>query len=213
VDPAKDQSYVLHMLGQAELAQVLLPIGELTKAQVRELAAAAGLPTAGKPDSQDVCFVPRASGRAGFLGSRIALRPGRVVDTAGEVLGQVDAVQLVTVGQRRGLGNVAGSGEADRRYALAVDSEGSTVTVGSLAELLVDELPVRGWTWVGAALDDGAPVEVQTSAHGAPVVAVWNGGGAGGGVVRLARPVRRVAPGQSVVAYRGNVVLGGGIAA
>ena len=108
-DPAKDQSYVLYMLGQQVLSKVLLPVGTLTKAEVRRVASALGLPTAAKPDSQDVCFITRKGGRAAFLGDRIAPRPGRVVDVAGRELGSVDSVHLVTVGQRRGLG-LAGGG-------------------------------------------------------------------------------------------------------
>ncbi|MDP9020224.1 MAG: asparagine synthase-related protein, partial [Actinomycetota bacterium] len=101
-DAAKDQSYVLHMLCQAQLARTLLPVGHLTKAQVRRRATALRLRTAGKPDSQDVCFVTAAAGRRSFLGERLDLTPGRVVDRTGAEVGRVPAVQLVTIGQRRG---------------------------------------------------------------------------------------------------------------
>ncbi|HEX2576327.1 MAG TPA: asparagine synthase-related protein, partial [Aquihabitans sp.] len=90
-DPAKDQSYVLHVLGQEQLARTLLPIGGLQKAEVRERAAALGLRTATKPDSQDVCFITRARGRASFLGERIPLTPARVVDGDGHEVGAVAA--------------------------------------------------------------------------------------------------------------------------
>ncbi len=83
-DRPKDQTYVLHMLGQPELARVLLPVGELDKREVRERAATLGLRTAAKPDSQDVCFITSAGGRREFLGARIALHPGPVVDTGGQ---------------------------------------------------------------------------------------------------------------------------------
>ncbi|HLX88643.1 MAG TPA: asparagine synthase-related protein, partial [Acidimicrobiales bacterium] len=105
VDRAKDQSYVLAMLGHAELRRVVLPVGRLTKDEVRAEAARLGLRTAMKPDSQDVCFVQRAEGRAGFLASRMPLHSGVVVERVGGVpIGKVPAVELVTVGQRRGLG-------------------------------------------------------------------------------------------------------------
>lgn len=103
-DPAKDQSYVLHMLSADQLERVLLPVGEMTKADVRATAARMGLRTAAKPDSQDVCFISRTGGRGEFLAGRIPLRPGTVLDQEGRALGSVGAVQLMTVGQRRGLG-------------------------------------------------------------------------------------------------------------
>ncbi|MGH9276754.1 MAG: tRNA 2-thiouridine(34) synthase MnmA, partial [Acidimicrobiales bacterium] len=116
-DAAKDQSYVLYVLGQAELARSRFPVGELTKADVRATARALGLRTADKPDSQDVCFVTTAGGREELLAGRIPLHPGRVVDRAGETIGSVDAVELVTVGQRRGLGTSGGTSE--RRFVLS----------------------------------------------------------------------------------------------
>ncbi|HWG73241.1 MAG TPA: tRNA 2-thiouridine(34) synthase MnmA [Acidimicrobiales bacterium] len=205
-DRAKDQSYVLHMLGQAQLARTVLPVGELTKAQVRATAAAAGLRTASKPDSQDVCFISRQGGRDEFLGSRIALRPGTVVDRDGNKVGETDAVELVTVGQRRGLGAPPVS-KAGRRYALNVDMGAATVTVGSLQDLLTDSIGVGAMSWVDRPVEAGTAVEMQASAHGRAVPATWLGD-----AVVTREPVRRVAPGQSVVLYDGDAVLGGGIA-
>src|SRR5262249_60820695 len=132
-DPAKDQSYVLYVLGQDELARTLLPVGDTTKAEVRAEAAALGLRTAAKPDSQDVCFVTAAAGRTAFLGARIPLRPGRVVDGAGCTVGTVPAVELVTVGQRKGLG-LAGGGGA--RYAGGVDLGSAPGRVGPRTQRL-----------------------------------------------------------------------------
>jgi tRNA-uridine 2-sulfurtransferase len=127
-DRAKDQSYVLSMLAQEELARVLLPVGALTKTQVRAHAARRGLHTASKPDSQDVCFIRSTEGRRGFLGHRLPLHAGDIVDAgSGVVVGTVPAVELVTVGQRRGLG-VAVDGR--RLYALAVDVDARRVLVG-----------------------------------------------------------------------------------
>jgi tRNA-specific 2-thiouridylase len=199
VDAAKDQSYVLHMLDQATLARVQLPIGELTKSEVRDRASALGLRTAAKPDSQDVCFITRG-GRASFLSERLAFTPGRVVDVDGADVGTVDALELVTVGQRRGIGLAGG---AEPRYVLGV--EGTTVTVGPAAHLFVEEVTVTGQTWVDTPV--AGAVLVQSSAHGRPAAATVDGS-----VVRFDRPVRRIAPGQSVVLYRDDEVLGGGIA-
>jgi tRNA-uridine 2-sulfurtransferase len=213
-DLAKDQSYVLHMLDQRQLSRLLLPVGTMTKAEVRARAAALGLRTAAKPDSQDVCFISRTGGRAKFLGDRIEFRPGKVVDSAGTVIGSVPAVELVTVGQRRGLGNLAPAQPADhqgapeRLYAVDVDFEQAVVTVGGLEALMVDEVAVTDWTWTGEPLPEGTAVEVQTSAHGHPLHGTW-----AGTAVRLDIPARRVAPGQSVVAYLGDRVIGGGVAA
>ena len=208
VDRAKDQSYVLHVLRQGSLSRVLLPIGALQKADVRAVAATMGLRTAGKPDSQDVCFIPSAGGRSAFLAPRLDLTPGTVVDGDGAVVGSVPAVQLVTVGQRRGLG-LPGGGPP--RFATAVDVRAGTVTVGGAADLLCHEVAVEGMGWVDGPV--AGDVEVQVSAHGEARAARLELGAGGGGVVHLAEPARRVAPGQSVVVYRGDEVLGGGTAA
>src|SRR4051812_19028452 len=205
-DAAKDQSYVLHMLDQPALARTLLPVGSMTKADVRAVAHRLGLRTAAKPDSQDVCFISRTGGRSAFLGTRIPLRPGRVVDRGGAVVGSVPAVELVTVGQRRGLG--AGP-DGQRQFAVAVDVPGATVTVGSLNDLLTESVALDALTWVDQRPATGTPVLVQTSAHGRVTPARFLGDH-----VAFAEPVRRVASGQSVVLYdTANVdVLGGGIA-
>jgi tRNA-specific 2-thiouridylase len=206
-DPDKDQSYVLYVLGQDELARCLFPVGELTKAEVRARARHLGLRTAGKPDSQDVCFVTTSGGREAFLSGRIPLRPGDVVDAGGRRVGHVDAVELVTVGQRKGLGTAGGA--ADRQYAVRVDHRTATVHLGSLDDLLVERVDMGDVRWVGAPVADGSPVDVQCSAHGVPVPGRY----AGDGTVAFDRLQRRVAPGQSVVLYRGDEVVGGGIAA
>jgi len=199
VDGAKDQSYVLHMLGPAELNRCLFPVGELTKSEVRDRARALGLRTADKPDSQDVCFVTATGGRTAFLGPRIGLHPGRVVDSNGAEVGRVDAVELVTVGQRRGMGG----GGSQRRYALSVDPVTATVVAGGVDDLLTDAVELDDLAWHDGAVT--GPVSVQCSAHGLPVEAEVVGS-----TVCFASPHRRVAPGQSVVFYRDTEVLGGG---
>jgi tRNA-specific 2-thiouridylase len=222
-DPLKDQSYVLHMLESGRLARLELPIGAMTKVEVRARAAELGLRTAAKPDSQDVCFIShRSGGRAAFLGSRIPMRAGRVVDQEGTQVGEVDAVELVTVGQRRGLGT---AGDGSLRYALAVDVPAATVVVGGVADLLVAGEVADGWVWVDdaarrRAVGEASGLVAQCSAHGAPVplAAVEQAPSERQGsdaveavVLRWAAPQRRVAPGQSAVLYDGDVVLGGGI--
>ena len=203
-DAAKDQSYVLAMLTQRQLAQVLLPIGAMTKGDVRARAAAIGLRTAAKPDSQDVCFISRQGGRAAFLGDRIPLRPGRVIDAAtGEEVGTVDAIELVTVGQRRGL---TGGGGLPR-YALDVDVAAGVVTVGEEAMLGAERVDLCQRTWTSGPLEPGARVLVQCSAHGDAVEGVIDDDG-----VALCTPRRRVAPGQTVALYVGDEVVGSGVA-
>ena len=200
-DPLKDQSYVLYVLGRDELRRCRFPIGTMTKPEVRAKAAALSLPTAEKPDSQDVCFVTTSGGREALLASRIPLHAGRVVDTAGAEVGTVGALELVTVGQRRGLGTGGGA----KRYAIAVDPASRTVVVGEAADMLASAVSLIQLCWIDQPVQ--GPVQVQTSAHGDPVEAVFDGT-----AVRFAVPQRRVAPGQSVVLYRGDEVLGGGIA-
>jgi tRNA-specific 2-thiouridylase len=208
VDAAKDQSYVLHMLGQSQLERVLLPVGVLTKAEVRAKAASLGLRTANKAESQDTCFITATGGRHAFLADRIGLHSGVLVEAfSGAEVGVVPAVELVTVGQRQGLGS---GPDGARRYAVAVDVASRTVTVGSEANLRVARTVVRDWTWVVSAPPVGAPVSVQYSAHGRCVRATFDEHG-----VTFADPERRVAPGQAVVLYDARTVtevLGGGVA-
>ena len=214
-DAAKDQSYVLYMLGQDQLSRVRLPIGELTKDEVRMRATDLGLRTAAKPDSQDVCFISRAGGRQEFLGQRIELRPAEVRDAAGTAIGSVPAIELVTIGQRRGLGSLRSSDPDEaadrdgRRYVIDVDLAGAAVTVGPAEALLVSEVPVRDQVWVDQEPAAGAALEVQVSAHGRTAPATWSPHGI---VHLLHEPIRRVAPGQSVVLYHGDAVVGGGLA-
>jgi tRNA-specific 2-thiouridylase len=203
-DPAKDQSYVVHMLPQRELRRTMFPVGHLTKPQVRERAAQLGLRTASKPDSQDVCFITHTGGRETFLGARIPFRRGTVVDTAGAVLGEVPAIEMVTVGQRRGIGLPGGG---PKRFVTAVDHATATVVVGDESSLFDSELPVGAMVWADQPYH--GDVMVQCSAHGAAVAAHFEDS-----VIRWSEPQRRVAPGQSVVLFdpENRYVLGGGIA-
>ena len=207
-DTAKDQSYVVHMIPGDALGEVLFPVGAMDKARVRELAAAAGLRTAAKPDSQDVCFITSTGGRTAFLGDRIPFRPGTVVDTDGVRLGAVESVEMVTVGQRKGLGLPGGG---PKRYVVDVDSTSATVIVGSDEELLRTSMLVGAVTWVDQPVDGS--VLVQCSAHGARRPATIEHEGGGVVSVTWQGPQRRIAPGQSVVFYdiTNTGVLGGGI--
>ncbi len=202
-DAAKDQSYVLNMLTPEQLTKIMLPVGGSQKPELRALAEARGLRTASKPDSQDVCFITSNAGRVTFLGSRIPLRQGRIVDTDGVELGTVPAIELVNVGMRKGLD----IGGGPRRFALDVDMENQVVTVGTLDQLMTEKTVLRDLQLHhGSAHGD---VLVQVSAHGTPEAATLDGD-----TLRWASPHRKVAPGQSCVLYdAGNTyVIGAAIA-
>ena len=213
-DALKDQSYVLSMLGQFQLGSIVLPVGHMTKGQVRAEALRLGLRTAAKPDSQDVCFIHGDEGRRDFLASRVELHSGEVVDAeSGAPLGAVEAVELVTVGQRRGL-PAAGA----RRYAVAVDVRARRVTVADAARAMVDEVSLEPGTltWVDRPLVDGDEAVAQVSAHGRPVRCVLRVGVGARLTCRFAAPQRPVAPGQTVALYDASdphAVRGAGIAA
>ncbi len=210
-DVAKDQSYVVHMLDQRELAYTLFPVGHLTKAQVRDRAKELGLRTAAKPDSQDVCFISKTGGRETFLGHRIPFRSARVVDETGNELGSVEAVEMVTIGQRRGLRLPGGS---PKQFVLDVDVAARTVVVGDEAKLARHDISARQVTWSHEPLPVGCEVMVQTSAHGQARTAVLEEVTESSFVARYRESQRRTAPGQSVVLYdaEDRYVLAGGIA-
>jgi tRNA-specific 2-thiouridylase len=193
-DKKKDQSYVLSMLSAGELARVVLPVGEMTKAEVRARAAALGLRTADKPDSQDVCFIHAGRGRRSFLADRMELHGAELVDaSSGAVVGTVPAGELVTVGQRRGLG-VAVDGR--RRYALSVDVAARRITVGTSDDAVGARVAVDRATWVGPSLSRRDRAYAQTSAHGAAAPCTWEGD-----AVVFDEPQPLVAPGQTVALY------------
>ena len=213
-DSDKDQSYVLSMLGQAELRRVMFPVGEMTKAEVRSHAARLGLRTAGKPDSQDVCFIGSVEGRQGFLADKLEFHPATVANGRGEMVGTVSAVELVTVGQRRGMGHGT---DGTRRYVVAVDVPARRVTVGSAAEAMTSSLTLHdaSLTWVDRPLQHGDRAVAQVSAHGRPAPCAVTRTDAGL-VVLFDVPQRPVAPGQTVALYDvvdPDAVVGAGIAA
>ncbi len=212
-DPLKDQSYVLSMLPASTIAALSLPVGEMNKAEVREHAVRLGLRTAMKPDSQDVCFIRSDEGREGFLGSRLGLREGTVIDQETRtIVGTVPAVQLVTLGQRRGIG--AGP-DGERRYVVGVDLATDTVEVAPLEAALSATLHVvaTSVTTTGRPLPIDGKVIVQVSAHGRPLDAMLVGTPSGF-FVQLAKPARLVASAQTLAFYDPldpEVVLGSAI--
>jgi tRNA-specific 2-thiouridylase len=208
VDADKDQSYVLAVLDQHQLAHAMFPIGDTPKPQVRAEAAERGLRVADKPDSHDICFVPSGDTRR-FLTERIGVRPGAIVDSStGEQLAEHGGVHGFTVGQRKGLGVAAPAADGRPRYVTAIEPATGTVRVGPATALDVRSIDGVAPVWAaGAAPGESFECIVQVRAHGglAPAtVRVTSAGVA----IELAEPLRGVAPGQTAAFYRGDVVLG-----
>ena len=203
-DRAKDQSYVLGVLTPAQLAASLFPLGPSLKSEVRAEAAARGLLVADKADSYDVCFIPTGD-TAGWLRSAVGVAPGEIVDSDGTVLGGHDGAHQFTVGQRRGLGVAAPDGRP--RYVLSVEPATSTVRVGTAEALDVTYVAGGRARWPGPVPPAGHRCLAQLRAHGDPLPCVVE---AAGDVlaVRLETPARGVAPGQAIVLYDGERVVG-----
>jgi tRNA-uridine 2-sulfurtransferase len=207
LDRDKDQSYVLAGLTQRQLARSRFPVGGQTKAQTRAHAERLGLPVAGKPDSQDLCFAPAADAAA-FVEARVPhlVRSGEVVDREGRVLGEHRGTFRFTVGQRRGLG----VSTTERSYVVDVDARANRVVVGP-AELLARlGLLAERVNWVAGRPDGPFEAEVKIRYRGQDTAAVVDPIGPDRARVEFRSPQRAVTPGQSVVFYAGEEVLAGG---
>jgi tRNA-specific 2-thiouridylase len=208
VDRQKDQTYFLFGLSQAQLEAVEFPLGEMTKAEVRERARELGLATADKPESQEICFVP--DGDYARVVERV--RPdalpgdGDIVDGEGRVVGRHRGIHHYTVGQRRGLGIAA----EQRLYVTALDAARNRVVVGDERALEAPIARVERVRWIaGEAPPQGIRAEVRIRHQHAGAPARLEPGD-DATLVRFDAPVRAVAPGQAAVFYDGDVVLGGG---
>ena len=207
-DRSKDQSYFLYVLTQKQLSRVLMPIGGMTKTEVRDAARAAGLSVAERAESQDVCFVPDGDVAAFFrLMMPEAMLPGPIEDLEGNVLGEHGGIALYTVGQRSGLG----LSRPRPTYVVRIDAARNAVIVGDDEELYSSELTASGVNWVAGAppgREFRTEGKIRYAADPRPCTAVLEDGR-----LRLAfdEPQRAVAPGQSAVLYEGDTVLGGGI--
>jgi len=203
-DPAKDQSYMLARVPPAVLERVWFPLGGRTKADTRARAAAAGLAAAGRPESQEICFVGGGDHRRFLERHGAAGRPGPVVRGDGTVLGRHDGTHRFTPGQRRGIGV-----PSDRPlYVLSVDGDSGTVVVGERAELGVREVRVSP----GELLAPVGRADARLRLRGAGGTASVRPRG-DGFVLRFAEPVAAPAPGQVAVLYRDDAVVGAGIVA
>ena len=211
IDAGKDQSYFLYRLTQDQLRSVLFPLGEMHKADVRDLARRLNLPAAERPESQEICFVPNDDYRA-FLKEHAPslLRSGEVVMTDGSVVGKHDGIALFTVGQRRKLGIAAG----ERLYVVRIEPETNRVVLGKLSELQTSEMIVGNLNWT--LMDElSAPIDatVKIRYRSAFVPAMITPLADQRVQVTFEKPVPGVCPGQAAVFYDGDIVVGGGIIA
>lgn len=209
VDGEKDQSYFLFGIGREILPRLLLPIGELTKARVREEAERRGLAVAHKPESQEVCFAPRRA-HAAFVErfpSALPLREGSVTASDGTVLARHRGIHRFTIGQRRGLGGGQGG---EPRYVTDIDAGAAVVRVGSRAELMREVLVATGASWLGRRPQPGAALSVKIRSRYAPQPVVVTAASATSFEVRAAGGLQAPAPGQAAVLYDGERVVGGG---
>jgi tRNA-specific 2-thiouridylase len=211
-DERKDQTYVLYQLGQAELAVTRFPVGAMHKAEVRQKAAALGLATAGKAESQEICFVADGSYRT-LLRDRYASRiqPGRIEDRDGRTLGTHAGIALYTVGQRSGLQLSAAAPDQRPRYVTAIDAPTNTITVGTKEELVQTECELEDVRYVSGRVPSrlfSAQVKVRSHAPAVPATVSPAGDRAR---LRFTDPPGALAPGQAAVFYQGDLVLGGGV--
>ena len=213
LDDSKDQTYFLFGLKQEQLARTEFPLGELTKAEVREIAHRLAVPVSDKPESQEICFVP-SGGYVRFIegylqeqGTELQKQPGEIVSTAGDVLGRHQGLHQYTVGQRRGLGFSSGR----PMYVVALDRANNRLIVGDDSELRSTTCEVRDVNWIPFAMPEG-PVEAKVRIRnrhepaGAQITAL----GATTAKIQFHEPQRAITPGQAAVFYAGEQVLGGG---
>jgi tRNA-specific 2-thiouridylase len=211
VDADKDQSYFLYSLTQAQLSRTLFPVGELTKTEVRRLAAEFGLPVAHKGESQEICFIPDDD-YPRFLQERFpeAFRPGPIVDRTGKVIGRHEGIARFTVGQRSGLGIAA----PRPLYVLAVDAATNTVVAGENRDLPRTRLLVEDANWISIeALNAPRAVKVKVRYRQVEASAMIVPEADGRVRVEFETPQRAIAPGQAAVFYDGDIVVGGGLIA
>jgi tRNA-specific 2-thiouridylase len=209
-DSSKDQSYVLYVMSQDRLGAAMMPLGDFSKSTTRDMAADLGLAVANKPESQDICFVPfKRYTEFIELYAPEVLQPGPVVDGQGKILGEHRGVALHTVGQRRGLGIAAGQ----PLFVTSLVPETNTVVVGSPEELLKSSCQVEAAdiNWIAGSLPT-EPLRVMGKARyrSAEVPCTVRPAPDGGLVVDFDEPQRALTPGQALVFYAGEYVLGGG---
>ncbi len=207
LDPAKDQSYFLFTLDQSQLAHAMFPVGALDKGTVREFARELGLPVSEKPDSHEICFVPDGDHAAFLERQGAAIGGGSIRNVTGEVVGHHDGVHRFTVGQRKGLG----LSSPVKLYVVGIDAAGKTVTVGPREALERTSLHASGVNWIAGTPPPAASrVTAQIRYRHREAAASVTPGPDDTADVQFDEPQHAVAPGQAVVFYSGDEVLGGG---
>jgi tRNA-specific 2-thiouridylase len=213
VDLAKDQSYFLFSLTQAQLARAEFPVGDVSKDVVRQYAHRFALPVADKADSQEICFVPDDD-YASFVSRRApgVAAPGDVVDQSGQVIGRHDGIHRFTVGQRKGLG-LAASPDGAPRYVLSLRPVDQQVVVGPRSALEQTSLTASGVNWINGRPD--APLHIAAQIRhrhraAAARVTPLDTPAASRAQVLFDEPQTAITPGQAVVFYDGDIVVGGG---
>jgi tRNA-specific 2-thiouridylase len=207
VDASKDQSYFLFTLTQEQLSHAMFPVGELQKTEVRNQARALGLPVAEKHDSHEICFVPDGDQAAFVERYSGGPAPGAITDVAGRVIGRHDGVHRFTVGQRKGLG----LSSPIPLYVVGIDAEAATVTVGPREALRRTQLTASGVNWMsGIVPAAGTRVTAQIRYRHREAAATLSPLDDGRAALTFDEPQTAIAPGQAVVFYDGDVVVGGG---
>jgi tRNA-uridine 2-sulfurtransferase len=212
LDRAKDQSYFLFELSQAQLSEALFPLGDMTKPEVRDVAEQAGLSVARKKESYEICFVPEKDGYAKIVEKEAGVQPGEgagdIVDLDGNIVGTHDGYYQFTIGQRRGL-DIGGTPQ--RTYVVDVNPFTRRVTIGPASALEKDELIAERVHWIAGQTPSG-PIEVEARVRSrmADVAATVTPIDGGRARVVFAHKLRAVAPGQAVVFYQDDLCLGGG---
>ncbi|MGE5575716.1 MAG: tRNA 2-thiouridine(34) synthase MnmA [Syntrophothermus sp.] len=209
LDLTKDQSYVLYSLTQDQLRHILMPLGEYTKAQTRRMAAERGMAVANKPDSQEICFVPDNDYR-GFLRFYWpeAAKPGKIVDLDGRELGAHEGIAFYTIGQRKGLG----VSSREPLYVVALDPDKNEVVVGPDEAVYARSLTASHNNFVAVeSLTGVMEVTAKIRYNIKPAPAVIEPEKGGRVLVRFKEPQRAITPGQAVVYYQGDLLIGGGV--
>ena len=208
IDNSKDQSYVLYTLTQQELSRLKFPVGEYTKEDIRKMAEEAGLLVAGTPDSQEICFIPSGNYRD-FVKERVKPKKGNFVDPNGNVLGEHPGIQFFTVGQRRKLGINSNDGEP--RYVVKINSDTNEVVLGADEDLMETDFTANKLSFT-SEVEIGSEIKVKAriryKANEEPAVVVIKDGYAD---ITFLEPQRAITPGQPVVFYRDEEMIGGGI--
>ena len=208
VDEKKDQSYMLYNMNQEEMSKTFFPLGDYTKSQTRQLANKFGLVTSGKPESQDICFIPDNNYRK-FIEEEAGqgIEPGPILNLKGEKLGEHKGVPFYTIGQRRGLGISLGKPQ----YVIDIDLQKNAIIIGDKKDLLTREFIAKDVNWIlFDHLEESLQVEAKIRYNAEGVLSTLSPAEKNSIMVKFNEPEEAVAPGQAVVFYQGDMVVGGG---